>query len=74
VKEEKNKAVIFRIVHSGCVRYVIRIGQIELHSYISVANLARQFKKRKPSYQKGEVSFMGLTPAQEAEFWFLYKN
>ncbi len=74
IKRMKLKASIIRIVYAGCVRYAIKIGQTHPQSYRSVSNLARQLKKKEPSYQKNEIIFEGLTPAQEAEFWFLYKN
>ena len=68
------KASIFRLVYAGGVRYSIKIGQGNPQSYISVYNLAMRLKKKERNYEKREVIFKGLTPAQEAEFWYIYKN
>lgn len=73
-KRTRLKVEVFRIVHSGGVCYARKIGQNDFQSYISVYNLATQLKKKEPNYEKGEIIFKGLTPAQERQFWSIFKN
>lgn len=73
-KKIRLKASIFRLVYAGCVRYAIKIGQGKPQSYISVYNLATRLKEKERDYKKDEVIFKGLAPAQEAEFWAVYRN
>lgn len=69
------KVEVFRVVHSGGVCYAKKkVGQGYFQSYISVYNLANQLKKKEPNYEKNEVVFRGFTPAQEGQFWSIYKG